>query len=442
MRYRPRHNQGITTFQIILLVVFGLFILAGIFSFALYRGGSSNQTPPITIWGTFDQATMTSFINKVAGSNANIYYVQKNPATFNTDLVQAIATGKGPDVILGTQDQIFSNNSLLITIPYQYYPQRTFLNTFIPEADLYLSSQGTIAFPIGVDPLMMYWNRVLLSNAGIAAPPTTWNQLVAMVPKLTVTDKTYNVTQSTVGLGDYVNINNAKAILSLLILQAGNPIVGQDANGNLIAVIGAGNGASTAAAAALSFYTQFADPTSATYSWNSALQNSQNLFIANQLAFYFGFASEYNILAQKNPNLDFDVTTVPQRDKNQSGQSSGSIQSTTYGNLYGFAVVRSSPNAATAVTDILTLTSQSAAGVWNTLTGLPAARIDSLSANPANPIEPVFNLSALWAVGWIDPNTTATNNIFQTMVTSVTSGQADPEQAVNTAQSALTASLQ
>ena len=242
-------------------------------------------------------------------------------------------------------------------------------------------------------------------------------------------------------MGDYANVNNAKAILSLLILQAGNPIVGVDQNGNWIATLGGGNNDAVVAENALSFYTQFADPTSATYSWNSALQSSQDMFIANQLALYFGFASEYNILSQKNPNLDFDVAPVPQLSKSQNGQLQGSGQYTTYGNLYAFAIMRQSPNTSTALSDILMLTSQTAAGLWSSFTGLPSARLDSLSANPANSIEPVFNQSALWSRGWIDPNTTATDQIFQTMVTSVTSGQSDSTGAINTAQSALTAAL-
>ena len=429
-------------FRVILLVVFGAFILAGIFSFALYRGGSSSQMPTITIWGTLDQSTMSTLINKAAGTKANIQYVQKDPATFNSDLVNAVAVGAGPDVILGTQDQIFSNSKLLAIIPYASYPQRTFLSTFIPEADLYLESQGLLALPIGVDPLIMYWNRALFSNADIATPPTTWDQLVSLVPKLTVADKSYNISQSTVGMGDYVNVQNAQAILSLLMLQAGNPIVSIDPNGNLVAAIGGGSSEATAAANALSFYTQFADPTSATYSWNRALLNSQDMFIANQLAIYFGFASEYNTLSQKNPNLDFDVATVPQFSKNTNGQLGGSGQYTTFGNLYSFAILRQSPNAAAALTDILTLTSQNAATLWNSFTGLPAARLDSLAVNPANSIEPILSQSALWARGWIDPNQSATSQIFQSMVDSVTSGQTSPTQAVITAQSELSTTLQ
>ena len=57
----------------------------------------------------------------------------------------------------------------------------------------------------------------------------------------------------------------------------------------------------------LRFYTQFADPAKETYSWNKTFQNDKNAFISGKLAFYFGYASEYKDIQQKNPNLRFDI---------------------------------------------------------------------------------------------------------------------------------------
>jgi hypothetical protein len=45
-------------FQIIVLCVFGLFIFAGVGSFAFFKGKSGTQAPPITIWGTLDAGLM------------------------------------------------------------------------------------------------------------------------------------------------------------------------------------------------------------------------------------------------------------------------------------------------------------------------------------------------------------------------------------------------
>jgi len=219
-------------------------------------------------------------------------------------------------------------------------------------------------------------------------------------------------------------------------MQAGNFIVAPDsATGNLAPVIGLNDTNINGAANALTFYTQFANPTSPVYTWNRALPNSQDLIVANQIAIYFGFARDYQTFAQKYPNLDFDVAIVPQLDK--SAQPGVVTPSMTFGNIYGFAVLHSSANSATAISDIYTLTSQAAAATWVSLSGLAPVRLDSMAADPSSPTAPIFNQSALWARGWNDPNAVATNQIFQNMVDSMTSGQQDATEAVATAQSQL-----
>ncbi len=42
------------------------------------------------------------------------------------------------------------------------------------------------------------------------------------------------------------------------------------------------------------------------------MSDSKNMFLAGDLALYFGFASELDDLKNKNPNLNFDVTLFPQ----------------------------------------------------------------------------------------------------------------------------------
>ena len=53
-------------FQIILVSVFGFFIILGIASFSLYKAqNSGNTTVPVTIWGTVSSTDFDSFINKI-----------------------------------------------------------------------------------------------------------------------------------------------------------------------------------------------------------------------------------------------------------------------------------------------------------------------------------------------------------------------------------------
>src|SRR5690606_38217983 len=99
---------------------------------------------------------------------------------------------------------------------------------------------------------------------------------------------------------------------------------------------------------ALRFYTNFSNPSQESYSWNAALRNSRDAFLAGELAIYFGYASEIQGLRQQNPNLNFDAALMP--------QTRDVATTMTFGKMYGFAIARATPNISTAFTVASTLT--------------------------------------------------------------------------------------
>ena len=79
----------------------------------------------------------------------------------------------------------------------------------------------------------------------------------------------------------------------MLMLQSGTPIVAVDSTGKLSsALLAQSSSGINPAEEALSFFTQFADPSKDIYSWNRALPSADSAFLAKNLAFYFGSASE------------------------------------------------------------------------------------------------------------------------------------------------------
>ena len=147
------------------------------------------------------------------------------------------------------------------------------------------------------------------------------------------------VTKSLIALGTYENIENARAILSLLFMQAGYKMSERSESGyrsDLMDVRSGMLGASPAESA-LNFYTEFANPTKTVYSWNRSLPNNRQAFLAGDVALYLGFASERAGLAEANPNLDFDMATTP-----NPGTATTRM---TYGKAYAFAIPRASKNA-------------------------------------------------------------------------------------------------
>jgi ABC-type glycerol-3-phosphate transport system substrate-binding protein len=428
--------KSMSNFQIIVTGVFVILTILGVGIFAAFGGllGTS-AIGPVTIWGTMDSNSMNQILQTLRPQDKDLQevtYIQKDPATYQSTLINAIAAGTGPDLFMINEEQMGAFTDKILSIPYNTISQSTFTNSYINEAGVFLNSTGAWALPFTVDPLVMYWNRDVLASAGVGQAPQYWNDFLTIAPKITSLDSSQNVQQSAVALGTWSNITNAKAILSALFMQAGEPIIGHDGQGYLASVFGATPiGASeNPAESALRFYTEFANPSKTSYSWNRSLPNSTQAFVAGDVAIYFGFASEMSSIAQQNPNLHFSVAVLP--------QLQGSSAHLTYGLMTGLAIPRSAANVKGALAVAEKLSSQ--LGVQTTVaqTGLPAVRTDVAVDTSANAAAQVFSQSALISRGWFDPNSNATNGIFQTMIESVTTGASDPAQAVSEAAQAFT----
>ena len=414
-------------FQLVVLGIFAVCILVGVGVFAISGGGRGNSVGVVNIWGTLDSNVVDTALQALRQNDKTFqdtHYVQRPAATYTADLVNAMAAGQGPDLFLITQEYLIPFSNKIFTIPYSSVSQATYLSSYFDEGQLFLTPQGPQALPFVVDPLVMYWNKTLFSSAGIAQPPTQWNDLLPIAQKLTTLSGSQVITRSAVALGAWSNITNAKAILSTLFMQAGDQIVGRGADGTYQATFGMqlSGSAENPSGSALRFYTDFGNPGKQNYSWNRSLPNSANAFLAGTLAVYFGFASEYATLASRNPNLQIGVATVPQL---------GTIAS-TYSRMTGVAISRSSQNPQGALAIAIRLTSQSGAAAAAAV-GLVPARRDAAPDSTANAAAAVFGRSALIGRGWLDPSPAQTDALFGQMVESVTSGASTPTGAVSDA---------
>jgi ABC-type glycerol-3-phosphate transport system substrate-binding protein len=417
-----------TTFQMITLIAFGMFMVLGIAIFSVFGGiAGNNGVGVVLVWGTADQQTMETLLAQLKSQNKtfrDVTYVQKSPTTYTSDLINAMASGAGPDLFLVTQDNIQSFANKVLPIPYNSVSQSAYTTAFIDEGQLFLTPTGSLALPFMVDPLVMYWNKNLFATAGVATPPQYWNGFLDLAPKITSIDAGSNVQQSAVALGEWQNIVHAKEILSTLFMQAGDSIVLRAADGSAQAVFGQtpANQASNPSQSALLFYTEFANPTKTTYSWNRSLLKSRDLFVAGNLAVYFGFSSEYKDIAAANPNLSFAVAMAP--------QIQGSTVHMTFGQLTGVAIARTARNAPGALLVAQGLVSQVSQQALALQTGMPSVRRDVALDTSANAATQVFAQSALITRGWLDPDSAQTDAMFKSMIESVLSGKADPAGAV------------
>jgi multiple sugar transport system substrate-binding protein len=424
-----------SNFQLLALGVFILFIVAGVITFALYSA-KPNSTGPVVIWGTTDEQAMQSYIaqlNQDDRSFQDVRYIQKPANTFTTDVINAMASGQGPDIVMLSQDQIAHFANKIDTIPFSTISQSSYLSSYVNEGQLFLTPNGTLALPFLVDPLVMYWNRDLFQAAGIATPPKYWNDVLTDAQKLTVLDPSSNaIKQSAIAMGSWNNVLYAKNILSALFMQAGDFIVG-GYPGSPVSLFGqTPEGASqNPASSASQFFTEFANPSKTSYSWNRSLPSSQDAFTGGTLAVYLGFASNYTSISSRNPNLNFAVALLPQIEGNSTH--------VTYGRLIGLAIPRTAANPSGALTIAEKMTSQSGAGLAAQYFGLPSVRLDAAQDTSGDAASAVFYQSALISRGWLDPDAASTDAIFSTMINDVVSNKSLPDQAVQEASQSIQA---
>lgn len=417
----------ISKFQLIALALCIVFLIAGVIAFATFKGsGSKNQIPAVTIWGTISKATFDQYVNQVNLSSPlpiSATYVQKDLSAFLPEFVSALARGTGPDIILIPADMLLPAEDKLAAIPYATMPQRTFMNTYIDESSVYLGSNGILGLPLLVDPLVMYWNRDLYNTAGVALPPRHWDEFGALNQKLTVKDGNGTITKSTVAMGDFSNVANAREILATLFLQVGNPITAIASDGGLSSTLKIS--AKADPTPALNFFTSFVDPGSTNYSWNRSWPNSKTAFLSGNLATYLGLASELADIRAKNPNLNFDAAALPQASK-------GGVTA-TYGRLYGLSIVRTSPNVNAAYSVISILTDPAYLPILSKLTYLPSVSRSVIAAGFTDPYLTLFDQAALISRTWLDVGPDQSGQIFSNMIQSLTSGKKSTYQAIQDA---------
>jgi ABC-type glycerol-3-phosphate transport system substrate-binding protein len=412
----------------------GFFILAFIGAVLVFAGiikvgnsGSSGVVSNVRVWGIYPQSVVNPYLDKLNIQNKNlaIFYEQKSKASFKSDLINALANGNSPDIVLADAGNLFSFRDKLYTIGFDTYSERLFRDSFVDGASLFLNKEGVMALPILVDPVVLYYNKDLLAGKNFVVPPKSWSSLVDSLPLFNKKDSKGILTQTTIGMGEFSNVNHYKDILSTLFLQTGSPIVALDLNNNSFSQrlnIAPEGADSLPTAEALDFYLSFSNQATDRFSWTRNLPNTLDMFLSGKSVFYIGRASELFDIQARNPNLNFDVTSIFQSDQ--------AVRPITFGEFSGIAIIKSSPNFTASYTALGYLNSKEFLEYLSSTVALPSAKRDLLLVNQKNPYVDVFFKSTLSAFGWPDIDPSATEGVFRDMIRSVNSGANTPVQAI------------
>ncbi|MEK7520757.1 MAG: extracellular solute-binding protein [Patescibacteria group bacterium] len=431
------------------LIVIGAVAAVAVFFILVFTGvipglqeDPRKKYPPVELafWGVFDDPSVYNDVFNLYRKrfpNVTINYYLKNAETYEKDLVNALAAGKGPDVFMIHGSWLPKHYEKLASVTEQQLPIADFRNFFPQVVEQDFAPDGKIyALPLSIDTMALFYNKDFFDRKGVALPPATWKEFENLVPRLReLNPDTKKIEKAAAAIGGTDrSVNRASDLIALLMLQGGAKMTDDAFTravfSETISVPGGGN--APAGLNALNFYAQFANPTSPYYTWNDNLHYSIDNFAEGTTAMMFNYYYQAGALKTKNPFLNFAVAPMP--------QPAGALQPVNYANYWGYAVSVKSQNA-WWVWDLLAFmtTNEEATAAYLKTTGKPPALRTIINAKLNDPDFGVFARQALTARSWPQVDNLAVEKSFSDMIRLVVTGEAPPEAALRRAEEEITA---
>ncbi len=443
--------------KIISLSLLAVFVLSSGFGCKTVDKKTEAAMQPITLtyWRVFDgpdafQEILDKY--KVVHPNITITYRKLRFEEYETELLNALAEDRGPDILSIHNTWLRKYQNKLVPMPASItmaYPveQGTVKKEIIPMLktikslslkelkdtfvdavynDVVLDDNQIYGLPLSVDTLALYYNRDLLNNAGITQAPQYWNKdFQQNVKKLTKQDPVKGITQSGIALGGSTNINRYSDILAVLMMQ--NGAVMMDGKQVLFNTIPAATKETkyNPGMEALRFYIDFSNPGKEVYSWNDDLSNSMEMFIGGKLAMMFGYAYDLPTIKAQAPKLNFSVSKLPQIE--------GSPMEVGFANYWVETVSKKSKYPNEAWDFVLFATKADQATSYLASTNKPTA-LRSLVASQSEDNElGVFAAQVLTAKSWYHgKNVTAAETAIAEMINNARLGTDKILEVINT----------
>lgn len=340
----------------LLLVVPLAFSLAGAGCTKLMDEETKAASAPVTItmWGVNDDGG--AYAGAIAEysrryPNVGIIYRRVRLEDYETELLNALAEDRGPDVLMLHHDWANKYLTKIDGMPNSVrVAERTIQGTVKKEVIWQMTTvpmisngemrrffvdtvgkdvirpvnfsdnpmypdyrERVIGVPTSIDTLAMYYNRSILNLAGIPLPPETWDEFQADVRKVTRRDPRdpQKLLQAGAGFGLGANVERSADIMTALITQNGAKM---ELDGRLSFHVIPPDEALPEAPVygALRFYTEFADPAKDVYTWNADQPNSFDAFIQGKSAFFFGYSYQQDLIKARAPQLNIGISKLPQ----------------------------------------------------------------------------------------------------------------------------------
>ena len=295
---KPKRS-GLIKWIVLLLVL----ILLGVVGFFVFQFGKgyveNNQDVTLQYWGLWEnESIMKPVIDKFEADNPHIkiQYTQENITQYKDRLQSAIQRGDGPDIFRFHETWIPMLRDEIEPVPSDVVSPEEFTSSYYDVIQHDLLAGNTLwGIPYMIDGLGLYVNEDLFAASGVSVPKT-YEDLLAVVPQLTVKNEDEIVT-SAIALGTTNNVANFSDILGLMIMQNGGKLT---------------NPTGQESEEAMVFYRKFATPGDPVYTWNELQDNSISAFANGRVAMIMAPSWRAFDIRQLNPNLRFHIEPVPQ----------------------------------------------------------------------------------------------------------------------------------
>ncbi|MDD5431125.1 MAG: extracellular solute-binding protein [Candidatus Pacebacteria bacterium] len=415
-----------------------LFFVAGYLG--LIPGFLKDQTPnppqiDLEVWGIESRDVFNNSVNAYRNfrTNVDVNYKQINPAEYESELINAFAAGKGPDVFEIHNTWLPKHYDKMSPVTDAQFTLASLREKFptVVEQD-FAPNKVIFALPLYIDTLAFYYNYDIFDSAGIAKPPVTWEEFQNLIPKLRRLDKSGNFTRYPAAIGgSFTSMDTASDLLSLFMLQNGTTMTDYNFTRAAFAdryYISEEN--QFPGFNALNFYTKFANKKGIYYSWDGKA-NALESFSQGKTVMMFDYYGRKKVVESMNPYLKFRVGPMMQLKKDDIDVN--------YPSYLGLGVSKESkiPEWAWDFSIYIT-TDEGSSNQYLEAANHPPALRSLINNYLADPELGFLAKQALSARSWPQIDNNFINQVFSDMIDNVNQGKLDTATAIEQAASQVT----
>jgi len=423
-------SQLVIVLAVFLIILFFVLVFFGLIPGLRPDIGTKTE---LSVWGVYiSEEELSSGIKSFQETypNVTVKYEEKNPVTYESDLINALALGSGPDVVMFHNTWLPKHINKIYPAPEEVISLRKLRELFptVIEQDL-TSDEKIFGLPLYIDTLALFYNQDIFDASNISSLPETWEDFLTVVKKLKETDNKGNIKKAGVAIGGSLDsIERAGDLLSLFMLQSGAKMVSDDFSRASFADIVKDKNPGRSA---LEFYTQFANPSSPSYTWNDSLGKSLNYFSEGKVGAIFNYSHIVKELKNKNPFLNFLVAKMP--------QLKGSSLPVNYPDYWALTVLNRSIHKEEAwnLVSFLTTNQLVASNFYQISRRPPALRTLLPECQKDNDLAPFCN-QTLTARSWSQVDKNKINLSFSEAIKDVVEGHLSAEASLKKAQDKIT----